>query len=199
MSAASAARIEPDRAAVNRENAQFSTGPRTPEGKQRSSLNATRHGLTAKLPVLRTEDPQPYQDFCRNLIADLKPQGALEQQLAQNMADIQWRLLRCRSIEQSVLTSEHQPSRQIESLARFSIYEQRLTRNFLATLKQFRELQAERNQRNQPAVKEASQIMNHCLAKEIPYDPALIPGNAGFVFSANQRDASPPPTHSSLR
>src|SRR5579864_471208 len=138
MSAASAVRIEADRAAVNRaavnraavnrENAQFSTGPRTPEGKQRSSLNATSHGLTAKHPVLRSEDPQAYQEFCRNLIADLKPQGALEQQLAQNMADMQWRLLRCRSLEQSILTSEHQPSRQIESLAKFSLYEQRLTR-----------------------------------------------------------------------
>jgi hypothetical protein len=189
MSAASAVRIEAGRAAVNRENAQFSTGPRTPEGKQRSSLNATSHGLTAKRPVLRSEDPQVYQEFCRNLIADLKPQGALEQQLAQNMADTQWRLLRCRSLEQSILMSEHQPSRQIESLAKFSLYEQRLTRNFLATLKQFRELQAERAERTECAVKGAHQIMNHCPTNHIPYDPALPPTDAGFVFSAEQPDA----------
>ena len=34
---------------ANRLNAQKSTGPRTEEGKQRASLNATRHGLTAQV------------------------------------------------------------------------------------------------------------------------------------------------------
>jgi hypothetical protein len=34
--------------AASRANAQLSTGPRTEEGKRRSSLNAFRHGLTAK-------------------------------------------------------------------------------------------------------------------------------------------------------
>ena len=34
-----------DRAVINRANAQKSTGPRTAAGKQRSSLNALRHGI----------------------------------------------------------------------------------------------------------------------------------------------------------
>ncbi len=36
------------KAAANRANAQRSTGPRTPDGKARSSLNALRHGILAK-------------------------------------------------------------------------------------------------------------------------------------------------------
>ena len=36
-----------DRAETNRENARKSTGPRTEAGKQRSSLNALRHGSLA--------------------------------------------------------------------------------------------------------------------------------------------------------
>jgi len=40
-----AARRDPcNRAVINRANAQKSTGPRTAAGKQRSSLNALRHG-----------------------------------------------------------------------------------------------------------------------------------------------------------
>jgi hypothetical protein len=41
---------------TNRANAQLSTGPRTPAGKQRSSLNALRHGLTGQIVVMPTED-----------------------------------------------------------------------------------------------------------------------------------------------
>jgi hypothetical protein len=41
-----------DRVAINRANSQHSTGPRTESGKQRSSLNALRHGLTARTAVL---------------------------------------------------------------------------------------------------------------------------------------------------
>ena len=39
--------------AINRANSQHSTGPRTPEGKQRSSLNALCHD-----PVEKKNQPQ---------------------------------------------------------------------------------------------------------------------------------------------
>jgi hypothetical protein len=51
----------PDRVATNGGHTQKSTGPRTPAGKQRSSLNALRHGLTGHIVVLPTEDQAAYQ------------------------------------------------------------------------------------------------------------------------------------------
>jgi hypothetical protein len=42
------------------ENATLSTGPRTPEGKKRSSLNAVRHGLTGQIVVHTREDQKAF-------------------------------------------------------------------------------------------------------------------------------------------
>ena len=112
---ATAARIE-----ANRANAQLSTGPRTAEGKQRSAMNATRHGLTGRTALLPDEDPQAYQEFCANFRDDLKPKGTLEEQLVQTLADSKWRLNRCRAIEQSILDGDPCPE-QIDSLNKLSL------------------------------------------------------------------------------
>jgi hypothetical protein len=39
------------RAEANRRNAQHSTGPRSPEAKNRTRLNALKHGMRAKTPI----------------------------------------------------------------------------------------------------------------------------------------------------
>jgi hypothetical protein len=45
---------------ANRENAKRSSGPRTIEGKKRSSLNAFRHGLTGQIVVHTPEDQEAF-------------------------------------------------------------------------------------------------------------------------------------------
>ena len=45
------------RAAINRQNAAKSTGPKTDEGKAASRQNATKHGLRAEVVALPNEDP----------------------------------------------------------------------------------------------------------------------------------------------
>ena len=167
----------PARTEANRGNAKFS-GPRTPGGKQRSASNALRHGLTAKQALIPDEDPQAHRKFCEEFIAGTKPKGTLEHQLVQNMADMQWRMNRCRAIEQTILAFD--PGRtEIDSLNKFSFYEHRLSRNFHAMLQQFLELRAARTQPEERDLKDAAKVLKHLHSKQIPYNPA----EDGFVFS----------------
>src|SRR5271166_5240461 len=81
-----------------------STGPRTPEGKQRTRLNALRHGLTGQTVVLPTEDLQAYKTFCDDFVVHYVPVGPVERQLVQTIADTSWRLNRISAMEHSSLS-----------------------------------------------------------------------------------------------
>jgi hypothetical protein len=48
---------------ANRRNAQKSTGPKTAEGKGRSALNATRHGILSQVIYLPAEEMRSYDEF----------------------------------------------------------------------------------------------------------------------------------------
>ena len=82
----------PDRAAINRRNAARSTGPRTPEGKSRSRLNALKHGLTARTPVLPGEDAEAHQARIETFVTSLEPRNELEQYLAEEAAQASWQM-----------------------------------------------------------------------------------------------------------
>src|SRR4051812_50062491 len=68
-----------------------STGPRTDAGKARSSLNAVTHGLTAKTPLLRGEDPAEFRRFVWDIVVDLDPHGPVQAELAHRAAVLMWR------------------------------------------------------------------------------------------------------------
>jgi hypothetical protein len=92
-----------DRAAINRANSQHSTGPRTEAGKKRSSQNALRHGLTARTPVLASEDQAAYESHCRKFENEYQPATPTETQLVQELADTSWRLNRIPILEADLL------------------------------------------------------------------------------------------------
>src|ERR1700749_173109 len=80
-----------------------STGPRTQEGKQRSALNALRHGLTGRTIVMPYEDMDQYHIFCKRLLHTLAPETPLEEQYAPTYCETQGRLNRARSFEDAML------------------------------------------------------------------------------------------------
>ena len=97
----------PKQVAANRANAQKSTGPRTPEGKARSALNALTHGLTAITPVLPDEDPTTYEALRQRLFEQYRPVLALEAELVEALANTLWRLRRVGPMEAGILQRPH--------------------------------------------------------------------------------------------
>ena len=180
----------PARVQANRANSQLSTGPRTPEGKLRSSVNALRHGLTSKMVLLPEDDLEAYNAFKRAFFDDLKPKRVLEEQLAYTLVNTRWRWNRCLAFEESILATEtggqgdpdanaRLTQAQVDSLAKLSLYESRLNRMFQTTLKQFRDIQSERKALDDRAMADAAKILKHNRVKQMPFDPAEF----GFVFS----------------
>src|SRR5579863_3842210 len=152
--------------AANRANAQLSTGPKTEEGKRRSSLNARRHNLTGQVTAMTDEDRIAHNAFSEALIKAMAPEGALELQLAQRIATDSWRLNRSSAIEDNIfalgftehsgdidadhpelhaaLTAARTFTREAKSIELLTLYEQRINRTIQRNLALLQQLQAAR-------------------------------------------------------
>jgi hypothetical protein len=88
------------RAAASRRNGAKSRGPKTPEGKERSSQNALKHGLRArKFALVDGESAQEFEALEAALLSELAPEGALQPVLARRVVAAAWRLERAERIE----------------------------------------------------------------------------------------------------
>ena len=141
----------PSRAEINLANSQHSTGPKSAEGKQRSSQNALRHGLTAKIVVLPTEDSDAYQAHLQSFIKECSPKGPIESHLVQALADISWRLQRVAAIETKLLDEATSPESLAKTLASMSMHSHRLSRQFKDTRAELRESKPPAARRNKPS------------------------------------------------
>jgi len=188
----------------NRENAQHSTGPRTAEGKQKSSLNAIRHGLTGQTVVLPNEDPGRYLKFRESLYKDLVPQGTVEHMLAQTICDTQWRLERAAAREANILAMGHlegQPDyivnleiadvrtamvevlsseRHENALRNLHLQEARLSRNLYKALEELRLVQDRRKKTAADHLEEAVAAHMYHKQNNLTFNPSQF----GFVFTA---------------
>jgi len=66
-------------------------GPRTEEGKKRSSLNAIKFGIFAKVALLTGETKEQFDQLYEGLLEEFKPQTTSEVLLIRRMAENQWR------------------------------------------------------------------------------------------------------------
>ena len=97
------------KAHVNRKNAARSTGPKTPEGKQKVSRNAVTHGLLSKEVFIRTgdgrENPREFRRLMQRLHQEWQPVGAVEEFLVGKIGTCMWRNRRPLRCETGVIRS----------------------------------------------------------------------------------------------
>jgi hypothetical protein len=188
---------------INRANAQDSTGPKTPEGKQRSSLNALRHGLTGQIVVMPSEDLAAYQLYVKTFNDQFHPQGVIEAHLVQELADTSWRLSRIAALEtnlislgaatgtsplsgaeevQQAMSIADAVQRHAKTMTSLGMHGNRLSRQFERVAAQLSALQNTRLEQEQIELDQFLDITEMCEDTKEPYDPAAD----GFVFSEAQ-------------
>lgn len=104
--------ISAEKQHANERNAQHSTGPRTAEGKARSSRNATRHGLFSRQLLLPGEDAAALLAMREGLLRRLNPRDELERQIVQHYIACAWKLQRLQSAEHEAYMDEIQTMKQ---------------------------------------------------------------------------------------
>jgi hypothetical protein len=96
-------------AEANRRNAFQSTGPTTGEGIEAVRFNALRHGLRSLQTVIPGETPEEWESHRAAVVVDLKPEGAVELALAEQIAVKLWRLGRVVRHEADLITIGQDP------------------------------------------------------------------------------------------
>ncbi len=178
---------------ANRENAQKSTGPKTAEGKQRSSLNAMKFALTGRTVMLPTDDLEVYEKFLEQWTVALKPIGIKELEYVRTIVDCKWRLNRIRSSEDAVYAlDQNRYSDQIntgqiqtdivvasaltaegkaKTLDSISRHEGRISREFTKSMQALEATQAARQAVEQAAREEAIAIFKYHKMLDKAFDP----------------------------
>jgi len=177
---------------TNRANAQHSTGPRTPEGKQNSSKNALKHGLTAQTLHVFPHEKQIYADLEHRLYRDIHPQGPLEHHFFAELLRALFHLTRIDYLEAALYAASDDPclpmndpsiAKQFDSSAR---HRNRLQRMRNQALKELRTLQTTR-------------AINHLQTTETPeqnkpkYTPLADPIKLFRIKNALNQPKKPTP------
>jgi hypothetical protein len=144
----------------------FSRRPKTITLDDQKSVLMGRRDPATGQSVLRTEtDAESHRKFIAEFVASLKPDGMVEIQLAQRLAQDTWRINRIQAVEENIFALGHSEkfAKNLETahpeihaamvqaltfrndpklLANISLYEARLTKNFQINLSMLQKLQS---------------------------------------------------------
>jgi hypothetical protein len=198
--------------AANRANAQKSTGPSSPEAKEKVRMNAMRDGITGQILTMPEEDRPIFEQLKAELIEDLAPKTTTELRLASSIAWDTWRLDHLRAVEMNLYALGTQDPdcdvecdgpqlhtamsdaltfvKQSKKMGLLSIYEQRLNRSIHKNMEKLAELQTERKRSYEHDLKEEVAIAKANDINGMPYQAPTKRSPNGIVFSTAEIHAA---------
>ncbi len=176
---------------ANRQNAQHSTGPVSPEGKAAVRLNALTFGLRARDVVLIHEDQAAYQQLWDVLESEWQPQAPTERILLERMAVAHWLLMRTDRSEERIFTDTEPGARQFALLDRVSGQRARLERSFSTAMRELKQLQNERRARTQPEFTQPEPVQPVHAEPAVTPPPAHRPAPPPAYVMSGAPDAQP--------
>lgn len=139
---------------ANRLNAQHCTGPKTEEGKLRSSQNALKSGLYSKAEVLITESREAYDQLIADFYEEFAPATPQEASLVDALIRYEWLTRRYMAADTAIYNFDMEGNktpniglafiRRSDVLARAGRLFTQARRGFSQTLKELKALQLER-------------------------------------------------------
>jgi hypothetical protein len=140
---------------ANKQNAKFSTGPITEEGKACVAQNALKHGLFSKHVLIKGEVRKDFEELRTEFYQQFQPRGFLENLLVERACITTWRLARTVQLESLFINSvidkpyvdgisEILNGPDGEKLMLLSRYETTLEKFLLRALEELRVLRSER-------------------------------------------------------
>jgi hypothetical protein len=158
---------ETNRAAINRANAQLSTGPRSPTGNadeaavlsepktqaRCSSRNATKHGLASGQLIIPGEEPAEFDSLLAALLDDHQPVGETEALLIKEMAQSHWLAQRAIRLQNTCFTQEGANEKSLSLFLRYFTTHNRAFHKALADLQR---LQKERRKQERGFVSQSA-------------------------------------------
>jgi hypothetical protein len=174
---------------ANRLNAKKSTGPSSPEGKARSSMNALKTGIDAKTQLIRGETFTALQELVGEYHDRFRPTTPDQRLLVDTLIDCDWLLRRFRAIETQLYERV------------LDIYDVTLGQVFSEHTDDFTRLQR-RIDSTQRHYHNALNQLRRLQAEEAPSDTAPAPDSATAPVTApaspvlaNPQDQTPNPAN----
>ena len=143
---------------ANRLNAQLCTGPKTEEGKARSSQNALKTGLYSQKEVIATESQEEYDALAADFHSHYAPANPHERSLVDALVRYEWLSRRYMAADTALwnfsLVDNQTPHGKAfmyhaENLSRAGRYFNNARRGYAATMKELEAAQAKR--KSEPA------------------------------------------------
>jgi hypothetical protein len=176
---------------ASRRNGAKSNGPKTAEGRARSSQNSIKHGLTSnKIVILDGECEEAWAEFQTHFIAKFQPRDFVEERLVIQMAVNQWRLERVWSLQTATVDEESATQEELvavkyeqwdtalvhacsynarkNDLKALDQYENRFVRNFDRALRQLNQIREQYPPQHDLENEPKTEVLDEQTKTEVP-------------------------------